>query len=173
MIRECERQALHVENLTSSLEAAHAEKATLSGQLREVEAERDTARQEGTAERHAAETARTELAKARLRLEAMPRLEKEIDELRHELESERQARFAAVQSAAVAEAKLEAAIVAKSTSDTAQSRASDAVAALRDEVKASQFQNAKLQAELVAALRPRPIKAPPRKPLKPDGQKKT
>jgi hypothetical protein len=113
LIVESERQSLIVENLTASLEAAHAEKAQLAGRLAQVEAERDAAREEASAERAAAESARTDLAKALLRLDAMPRLEKDLDELRQELETERAIRVGAEQAAAVAAAKLEASLDAR------------------------------------------------------------
>jgi hypothetical protein len=58
-------------------------------------------------ERHAAETARNELAKAQVRLEVVPSLESELERLRAALEAERDARAAAEQAAAVAGAKLE------------------------------------------------------------------
>lgn len=172
LIRENERQALVVDNLTSALETAHADKATLAGQLREVEAERDVARQEATAERQAAEAARTELAKALLRLESMPRLEKELDELRQELQQERDARFASEQTAAVASAKLEGALQAKAAADTAQSRAVDEMTAAREELKAAHALNAQLQADFLAAVRPAPVKPMTRKPLKPQTAQK-
>jgi hypothetical protein len=113
LILESERQGLVVDNLTASLETAHAEKAELAGRLAQVEAERDAARHEAATERAAAESARTDLAKALLRLEAMPRLEKEIDDARRKLETERAARVNAEQAAAVAGAKLDAAVEAR------------------------------------------------------------
>lgn len=60
------------------------------------------------AERASAEHARTELAKAQLRLEALPRIEADADRLRAELAAESKARVAAEQQAAVLAAKLEA-----------------------------------------------------------------
>lgn len=109
LILESERQAAIVENLTATLESAYAEKAELSGRLAQVEAERDEARHDATAERAAAETARTDLAKALLRLEAMPRLEGDLKGVREALEKERAARVKAEQGAAVAAAKSDAA----------------------------------------------------------------
>ncbi len=64
---------------------------------------------EASQERKAAETARTELAKAQLRLEALPRIEAETDPLRSELDTERLERAEANQATAVSQAKLEAA----------------------------------------------------------------
>ena len=64
-----------------------------------------TARDEGARERQAAELARTELAKAQLRLEAMPRLEADLGAVRGELVKESKARVDAEQSAAVLSAQ--------------------------------------------------------------------
>ncbi|KVD51228.1 hypothetical protein WS61_03110 [Burkholderia sp. ABCPW 11] len=109
LIVESDRQAAIVENLTATLEGAYAEKAELSGRLAQVEAERDEARHEASVERAAAESARTDLAKALLRLEAMPRLEEELKRVRDVLEHERAARVKAEQASAVAVTKSEAA----------------------------------------------------------------
>ncbi|WP_205182546.1 DNA-binding protein [Burkholderia sp. LMG 13014] len=162
LIVESERQSLIVDNLTASLEAAHAEKAELAGRLAQVEAERDAARNEAAAERAAAESARTDLAKALLRLEAMPRLEKDLDTARRELDTERAARVGAEQSAAVATAKLEASVEAKQAIERAlddskhheQDKDAELVMA-RKELKEAHAAADALRAELLAAVRPR------------------
>ncbi|WP_207002566.1 DNA-binding protein [Trinickia mobilis] len=162
LILESERQALTVENLTASLEAVHGEKAELSGRLGQVEAERDAARQDAAAERQAAESARTELAKALLRLEAMPRLENDLGDVRRELEAERTARVNAEQSAAVAIAKLEASIEARQAAERGleeakrHEQAKDSeLSALRQELKDAQSDAAALRADLMATVKPR------------------
>ena len=66
-------------------------------------------RDEAARERSGAELARTELAKAQLRLEAMPRLEADLVAVRAVLEAERTARQQAKEDAAVLASKLEAA----------------------------------------------------------------
>jgi chromosome segregation ATPase len=166
LILECERLALTVDNVTGALEAAQAEKAALSGQLREVEAERDALRQEASAERHAAESARTETAKALLRLEAMPRLERELDGLRQELDRERDSRVSAEQLSAVAAAKLEAAQEARVAAGKAVHEAKEVeearnieLANLRQELKEARTSMTALQTELLANVRPRMRKA--------------
>lgn len=166
LILESERQALQIQNLESLLEAAYAEKASLTGRLGQIEGERDEARSEAASERAAAESARTELAKSMLRLEAMPRLEKELDETRGELKMEREERAMAVQSAAVAEAKLQGAIEARlmieRTLADAQKhgQASDEeISLLRQELKAAGV-------ELKAARTPVPSTATPRTKLR-------
>lgn len=163
LIVESERQSLIVDNLTASLEAAHAEKAELAGRLAQVEAERDAARNDAAAERVAAESARTDLAKALLRLEAMPRLEKDLDTARRELDTERATRVGAEQSAAVATAKLEASLEAKQTIERAlddsrhheQDKDAELVI-VRKELKEAHIAADALRAELLAAVRPRP-----------------
>ncbi|MBN3778988.1 hypothetical protein G3O06_15710 [Burkholderia sp. Ac-20345] len=91
-----------VENLSLSLDTACAEKAELSGRLARVEAERNEARHDATAERAAAEAARSDLAKGLLRLEAVPRLEEGLKSVRDVLADERAARVKAKQASAVA-----------------------------------------------------------------------
>lgn len=162
LILECERQGLAVENLTVSLEAAHGDKAVLAGRLVQVEAERDSARQDALSERQAAESARTEHAKALLRLEAMPRLESEIDELRKMLDTERNARVDAEQASAVARAKVEAATDARKAAERAlegakmHQQATDAeLSTVRSDVKEAQTALATLQGSIEATGRPR------------------
>lgn len=108
LIAESERQASTIELQTEALESVQGEKAELVGRLAQVESDLVKAGDDVTHERQAAEQARTELAKAQLRLEALPRIEAEAERLRGELERERTAKVAAEQSAAVAVARLEA-----------------------------------------------------------------
>jgi len=102
---ENERQARHFEALENAFEALQGEKATLAGKLAQMEADLDAARDEAARERRAAETTRTELAKAHLRLEAIPALEKEIEHLRNAVDAERTARTDAERLSAMSEAK--------------------------------------------------------------------
>jgi chromosome segregation ATPase len=105
LIAESERQASTIELQASALESAQAEKAELVGRLAQVESELARAVEDVAGERHAAEQARTELAKAQLRLEAMPILEAENERLRTALESERTLRTEAQRQAATADMK--------------------------------------------------------------------
>lgn len=107
LIAESERQASTIELQAEALESVQAEKAELAGRLAQVESDLAKADDDVTGERQAAEHARTELAKAQLRLEALPRIEAEADRLRAELEAERTAKVAAEQAAAVAVARLD------------------------------------------------------------------
>lgn len=107
LIAESEGRASTIELQAEALETAQAERAELAGRLAQVESDLAKAGDDVTAERQAAEYARTELAKAQLRLEALPRIEAEADRLRIELEEERVAKVAAEQAAAVAAARLD------------------------------------------------------------------
>jgi colicin import membrane protein len=107
LIAESERQAAMIEAQTETIELTHVEKSELSGKVGQMEADLAATRVEATAERQAAEGARTELAKAQLRLEALPRIEAEVNRLRGELEAERQMRTDAEQKAAVLAGKME------------------------------------------------------------------
>lgn len=104
---ESERQALALAALEDDLAAASRERDVQAGRARQLTGDLQTVREDAAREREAAEGARTELAKAQLRLEAMPRLEADLERLRAELEAERAGRVAAEQAAAVAAARLE------------------------------------------------------------------
>ena len=104
---ENERQTKEIEDLTGQMAALAEQKAAADGRVAQLAAELAAAREEAGRERRAAEEARVEVAKAALRLEAMPRLEADLTLAREALETERLARVAAEQSAAVALARLE------------------------------------------------------------------
>jgi hypothetical protein len=106
---ENERQGADIEERISAEVALRAELATLQGRIVQTEGELAHARRETMTEREDAARARIDLAKALLRLEAMPRLEADLVALREELNVERHERTAATQQAAVLEAKLDAA----------------------------------------------------------------
>ena len=84
---ENERQGADIEDKNDAAVALQANLATLQGRLNQIEIEIDlaTARNDALREREAAEAARIELAKALLRLEAMPRLKADLDALRVDL----------------------------------------------------------------------------------------
>lgn len=106
---ENERQGADIEERINAEAALRAELATLQGRIAQTEGELTHARHETIGEREHVATARVDLAKALLKLEAMPRLEADLAALREELRTEHQGRTAATQQAAVLEAKLEAA----------------------------------------------------------------
>lgn len=105
---ENERQVIENESQGETIELLRADASTLQGRAGQLESDLVVARDEATRERSGAELARTELAKAQLRLEAMPRLEADLVAAREVLETERLARQQAEQQAAVLTAKLEA-----------------------------------------------------------------
>jgi chromosome segregation ATPase len=158
LIAEVERQASTIELQAEALESVQAEKAELAGRLAQVESDLAKAGDDVGAERQAAEHARTELAKAQLRLESLPRLEAEADRLRGELGQERTAKVAAQQAAAVAtekgtglaerlteaKARVESLEKQGQASAAAQEKAKEREFALSDSIH-------KLQSELFAA----------------------
>ena len=113
-----EKQFSELEEAAEYLESLRTEVATLQGRSSQLETdltatrdeiirERTNARDEISKERETAEAARTELAKALLRLEAMPRLENDLETVKAMLDKERTAKVAAEQTAAVAASKIE------------------------------------------------------------------
>jgi chromosome segregation ATPase len=103
---ENERQASEIDGHIAAVTALQVELAMLQGRATQVDLDCHAAQAEAERERQAAESARTELAKAMLRLESMPRLEADLGTVRAALESEQRARVAAEQSAAVLAAQL-------------------------------------------------------------------
>ena len=106
---ENERQVIENDAQAEAIESLRADVATHQGRAGQLESDLAVARDEAARERSGAELARTELAKAQLRLEAMPRLEADLVAVRAVLDTERTARQVAEQNAAVLAAKLEAA----------------------------------------------------------------
>lgn len=81
---ENERQAAQLESLKSQIEDLHKEKASLGGRVEQMESDLAEVRNEAVRERQAAESARTDLAKAQIRLEHLPRLEADLAAAREE-----------------------------------------------------------------------------------------
>lgn len=96
-----ERQVATIKRQAADLEMMAADKAAAEGKAGQLAADLAGAKEEAVRERQAAEQARTELAKAMLRLEAMPRMEADLNAIRAELAQERKARIDAEQQAAV------------------------------------------------------------------------
>ena len=135
---ENERQVVENESQAEAIELLRAEVSKHQGRAGQLESDLVVARDEAARERSGAELARTELAKAQLRLEAMPRLEADLVAVRGVLETERAARVAAEQAAAVLTAKLEAAErrATEAAERTAKTEASAAHAAAKTETVA-------------------------------------
>lgn len=105
---ENERQVVENESQSEEIELLRAEVSAHKGRAGQLESDLVVARDEAARERSGAELARTELAKALLRLESLPRLEADLVAVRGTLEAERLARVTAEQQAAVLAAKIEA-----------------------------------------------------------------
>ena len=84
--------------------------SALAGRTKQLEDENKRTAEALIAERQVSEVARVELAKAELRLEAVPRIEAEIEKVRLELAEERIKSSSLHEAAAVANAKLESEI---------------------------------------------------------------
>jgi colicin import membrane protein len=104
--------------LASKLDASQKHVATLETQLKDSTEEAHrvaeqninlvaSLRQDTAAERQRLEVATTELARAEVRLEALPGLHAEVAQLRAQLDASQQARVVAEQAAAVAAARLD------------------------------------------------------------------
>lgn len=106
---ENERQVIENDTQAEAIEQLRADIAAHQGRAGQLELDLTASRDESVRERSGAELARTELAKAQLRLEAMPRLEADLVAVRTTLDAERVGRQQAEQAAAVLAAKLEAA----------------------------------------------------------------
>lgn len=98
---ENERQASTIQSLEEALESLMIGKAAAEGQLSQLSANLDAARDEVARERSSAEAARTELAKSLLQLDSLPRLEIDLAESRAAMETQRPGRISAEQAAAV------------------------------------------------------------------------
>ncbi len=111
LIAENERQAADLEFSAAALATLKEQHAALDGRSQQIGADAARTAGELAAERQAAEAARVELAKAQLRLEAVPRIEAEIEKVRAEL-LQALARAAELhEAAAVATARLEAEVM--------------------------------------------------------------
>lgn len=148
LIAENERQSSHVEALSNTLDEALAEKAEVTGRLAQMESDLATARNETHAAEQAAEAARTALAKAELRLEAMPRLEAENERLRTELAEMRESATTSAQSAAVFEAKFAAATERASATEARETVAQKKLEQAEDRARADAKEIASLRLEV-------------------------
>lgn len=99
---ENERQSARIEILQALVDELQSDKASMEGRIEQLSSELAGARDDSVRERQAAENARTELAKAVLRLEAMPRLETDLAASREEYQQADQRRQDAERQLAVA-----------------------------------------------------------------------
>ena len=147
---ENERQVIENDAQADTIELLRAEVSTHQGRAGQLESDLVVSRDEAARERSGAELARTELAKAQLRLEAMPRLEADLVAVRAVLDTERTARQQAEQSAAVLAARLEASErrAAEADARTVKAEAAAAEAAVRAEAVASELVKASAAAQV-------------------------
>ena len=110
LIAENERQAADMDIQATELSALQEQHAALVGRTQQLETDATRTSAALVLERQAAESARVELAKAELRLEAVPRIEAEIEKVRAELLEARAQSAKLHEEAAVATAKLESEI---------------------------------------------------------------
>lgn len=164
MAEENERQALENQEQAEAIELLRAEVSTHKGRTSQLEADLAASRDEVARERRAAEQARTELAKAQLRLEAMPRLEADLVAVRVVLDTERTGRQQAEQAAAVLAAKLEAAerraIEADARTEKAEAATAQCAAAAKKSGEEAAALRGQLEALKAQAERPAPAPAP-------------
>ena len=147
---ENERQVIENDAQAEAIESLRADVATHQGRAGQLESDLAVARDEAVRERSGAELARTELAKAQLRLEAMPRLEADLVAVRAVLETERTGRQQAEQNAAVLAARLEAAERRATEADarTTKAEAATAQATAKAEATASELVNVTAAAQV-------------------------
>lgn len=154
---ESERQADEIEALQAELDVMRTERDSLAGRVVQLDSDLRQVRGEVEQERVAAGAVRTELAKAQLRLESVPRLEADLVAVRADLDQERVGRAAAEQAAAVAVAKLEAETKARERveADLVAASAREAAAAARESAAVDQVKDltGKLAAERLAHVK--------------------
>jgi len=145
IIAENERQSAEIESQANELATLQEQHTALVGRTQQLEADAQRTTNELVAERRAAELARVELAKAELRLEAVPRIEAEIEKVRTELGQERTKSAELHEAAAVATAKLEAEITQRKSSE---SHLAESLAQSRAEAKRALEEAAELRGKL-------------------------
>jgi len=115
IIAENERQVAEIEMQGSDLFSFQNQCAAYAGRVQQLELEVARLIVELAAERQATEAARIALAKAELRLEAVPRIENEIATVRADLLLSQKQAAEQHEAAAVATAKLDLEIVQRKT----------------------------------------------------------
>ena len=153
LIAENERQAATIQTQADTIDSERAAIAEQWGRIDELKKALEQSELAEAMQQQAAEHARTELAKAQLRLEALPDLEAQITALRTALEQERAAKTDAEKSAAVALAKLEAAERALKAAEDATEKAEKRAAQAAQEISTARVQVQAQQTALDTAAR--------------------
>lgn len=176
LIAENEKQAAELETVVSDLSSSTEQIIALHERIAQLESAHRNTAAELALERQAAELARIALAKAELRLEAVPRIEKEIEQVRSELEAERIKSAEQHELAAVAAAKHEAAQAAadrlsaqlaeqRAAADRTLEIAEASTASAIDEAKKSAAEAAELRGQLAALVKQIEGVSIPKKPV--------
>lgn len=108
LIGEYERQTEELTAIADELSGLQERHAVLNGRVQQLESDATRYDAELFTERKSAETAKIELAKAELRLEALPRVEAELEKIRADLMDARTQAALLHEAAAVATAKYDA-----------------------------------------------------------------
>lgn len=159
VIAENERQAAEIEAQVFEISTIQEQHAALIGRLQQMETDAIRIAAELVAERKAAESARIALARAELRLEAVPRIETEIEQVRMELTQANKYASEQHEVAAVAIVRQQSAdtIIAsmgaqlteqKQSSELLLARANAMIAAAEAEAKKSASEAAELRGKL-------------------------
>lgn len=158
LIAENERQAADLDAAAAEIATLVDQNSALVGRVQQLEADAARTVVDLAAERLAAEAARVELAKAELRLEAVPRIEAEIEKVRADLAQAVAQAAELHEAAAVATAKMDAAEAAKRKAEqqleTAVAKEAATAQALQSERIAVQACQARLESaarEITAA----------------------
>ena len=174
---ENERQVIENDAQAETIESLRADVAEHQGRAGQLESDLALARDEAVRERSGAELARTELAKAQLRLESMPRLEADLVAVRVVLDTERTGRQQAEQAAAVLAAKLEAAerraIEADARTEKAEAATAQCAAAAKKSGEEAAALRGQLEALKAQAERPAPAPVPAAEPAPAQPKTKT
>lgn len=117
VIAENERQSAELEAVEAELAVLSEQNAAQAGRMTQLEVDAVKTTAALVTERQAAEAARVSLAKAELRLEAVPKIEAEILQVRNELFDARTKLAQQHEAAAVAMAKLDAETVQRKGSE--------------------------------------------------------
>ena len=156
---ECTDLGESLATTVTELETVRAQREQLSGTITELRedlartrsealAEIDAAHAKSEREREAAEAARQGLARAELRLEALPRLESDIEQLRSALTEAQAGRVKAEQTAAVGQARLEA---SERRAESAEGEKGDYKARLETTLTSLEKTGAEAKASTIAA----------------------
>ena len=153
IIAENERLTDENELQTAELAVQHEQRAALTGRIQQLEADANRNEADLLAERQTSEATRVELAKAELRLEAVPKIESENEKIRAELFQARTLAAEFHEVAAVATAKLEAELVQRKISEAHLYESTAREIAAAQEAATNARAEAKISGEEAAELR--------------------